>query len=90
MATKSYPELHLVRICATGEQRRAWAVFGPPKRSSVDLTRINVEFIAEPKGGTTTGQSASSTGKMRLADIAKNVVGGIFIVSNVHEVISSF
>lgn len=56
----------------------------------MDLTRINVEFIAEPKGGTTTGQSASSTGKMRLADIAKNVVGDIFIVSNVHGVISSF
>lgn len=87
MATKSYPELHLVRICVTGEQRRAWAVFGPPRRSSVDLTRINVEFIAEPKGGTTTGQSASSTGKMLLGDMLI-VVGDIFIVNNVHEVIS--
>lgn len=56
----------------------------------MDLTRINVEFIAEPKGGTTTGQSASSTGKMRLGDIAKNVLGDTFIVNNVHEVIYSF
>lgn len=34
--TKTYPELQLVRICARGDQRRAWAVFGPPRRSSVD------------------------------------------------------
>lgn len=53
----------------------------------MDLTRINVEFIAEPKGGTTTGQSASSTGKMLLGDMLI-VVGDIFFVNNVHEVIS--
>ena len=28
--------LQLVRICARGDRRRAWAVFGPPRRSSVD------------------------------------------------------
>lgn len=65
-----------------------------------------MEFIAELKGGTTTGRSASSSGKVRPGDIAQ-VVRGIwgcfgvfflllllllfyFIAMDVREVISSF